>query len=275
MKRILITGENGYIGTHLAAYLSSFPDRYAVSTIPLKGHAPDEYDFHGADAIVHAAAIVHRKETEETLPLYDAVNRDLTASLCEKAKREGVKQFVFFSSMSVYGMETGTVTEKTVPAPKTAYGRSKLEAEQAIAPLADDAFFVTILRPPMVIGEGAKGNPAKLSALAKKLPFCPDFKNRRSMVSIETLCRAVKDVLDGPRSGIVFPEEREPLSTTALFERAMRAQGRMPKKTKLFNPAIRVLRACTRVGKKAFGDLVYEGLYGRTLPLPKGKEEPQ
>ena len=275
MKRILITGENGYIGTHLAAYLSCFPERYAVTTLPMKGHTPDEYDFSGADAIVHAAAIVHQKETEETLPLYTAVNRDLTKALAGKAKREGVKQFVFFSSMSVYGKETGTITEETEPAPKTAYGRSKLEAEQAIAPLADDAFFVTVLRPPMVIGPGAKGNPAKLYALAKKLPFCPDFSNRRSMVSIETLCRAVKDVLDSPRSGIVFPEEREPLSTTALFERAMREQGKAPKKTKLFNPAIRVLRACTRVGKKAFGDLVYEGLHDRTLPLPKGKEEPQ
>ncbi|MBQ1820208.1 MAG: NAD-dependent epimerase/dehydratase family protein [Clostridia bacterium] len=275
MKRILITGQNGYIGTHLAAYLSSFPDRYEVVMLPMKGHTPDEYAFRGADAIVHTAAIVHQKESKETLPLYDAVNRGLTIALAEKAKREGVKQFVFFSSMSVYGMDTGTITEKTVPAPKTAYGRSKLEAETAIAPLADDGFFITILRPPMVIGSGAKGNPARLSALAKKLPFCPDFQNRRSMVSIETLCRTVKDTLDKPLSGIVFPQEREPLSTAALMEQAKREQGKAPKKTKLFNPAIRVLRACTRVGKKAFGDLVYEGLYKRALPLPKGKEEPQ
>ena len=69
---------------------------------------------------------------------------------------------------------------------------------------------------------------------------------------------------------IVFPQEREPLSTTALMERAMREQGKAPKKTKFFNPAIRVLRACTRVGKKAFGDLVYEDL--TALPLPDGEE---
>ena len=60
MKRILITGEHSYIGTSLAAYLNQFPEQYAAELISLRDAAPDSFDFHGVDAIVHAAAIVHR-----------------------------------------------------------------------------------------------------------------------------------------------------------------------------------------------------------------------
>lgn len=271
MKRILITGANSYIGTHIEAYLGRFPAGYETETLPMRSHTPDEYDFHGADAVVHVAAIVHRKETKNSQPLYDAVNRDLAAAVAEKAKREGVKQFVFFSTMAVYGRLEGVITKETAADPKTQYARSKLSAERRIAALADDAFFVTILRPPMVFGPGAKGNPARLYRLAKALPFCPDFENRRSMVSIDTLCEAVKALLDAPRSGVFFPQEPEPVATRELIERAMREQGRTPRRSRLLNPAIRLARACTSVGKKAFGDLVYEDLY--ELPLPDGEEE--
>ena len=272
MKRILITGENSYIGTHLERHLERFPERYAVRTLPMLGHTPDEYDFHGADAVVHLAAIVHRGETAETIPLYDAVNRDLALAVAKRAKEAGVKQLILFSTMSVYGMEIGVITKDTAPAPKTHYGRSKLEAERAIAPLADERFQVTILRPPMVFGTGAKGNYARLEALTKKLPFIPDFQNRRSLVSIETLCESIKGYLDEPRSGIFFPQEKEPVSTSALIERIAKTQGRTLKRTKLFNPAIRLLRGFSHAGKKAFGDLVYEDL--SELPLSAaGKEQ--
>lgn len=271
MMRILITGAHGYIGTALAAYLGRFSEQYDAELLSVRDFQPDAVDFHGIDAIVHTAAIVHKKETKDSQPLYDAVNRDLCVALAKKAKREGVGQFVFFSTMSVYGMDTGTITKDTVPAPNTRYGRSKLMAERRIAALSDERFTVTILRPPVVFGPGAKGNPARLERLAKRLPFCPDFENRRSMVSIETLCGAVKALIDAPRAGVFFPQEPEPIATCDLIERAMREQGRTPKRSKLLNPAIRVMRACTRVGKKAFGNLVYKDL--TALPLPDGEEE--
>lgn len=265
MKRILITGEHSFIGTHIAAYLGEHPEEYAVETLSVHGHSPDEYDFHGADAIVHVAAIVHQKDRKKLQPLYNTVNRDLAVAVAEKAKREGVKQFVFFSSIGVYGRIAGVIDGDAVLQPRTRYDRSKLQAERQIVPLADDAFSVTILRAPAVFGPGAKGNPARLDRLAKRLPFCPDFENRRSMLSIETLCKTVKELLDAPRSGIFVPQEARPVSARELIERAMREQGRTPKRSKLINPAIRVFRACTRTGKKAFGDLIYEGPFEQKL----------
>lgn len=274
MKRILITGENSYIGTHLEQHLARFPDAYAVQTLAMLRHTPDEYDFHGADAVVHVAAIVHQKETTQTIPLYNTVNCDLAFAVAKQAKKSGVSQFILFSTMSVYGMETGVITKDTAPKPVTHYGRSKLAAERAIALLGDDAFKVTILRPPMVFGEGAKGNYARLETLTKRLPFLPDFENRRTLVSVETLCEAIRGYLDEPRSGVFFPQEAEPVSTTALMEQIAAKQGRTPKKTKAFNPAIRLLRVFSHAGKKAFGDLVYQDL--SELPLSAAfKEEGQ
>lgn len=272
MKRILITGKNGYIGTNLAAYFRREPDLYTVETVSLKDCTPDAYDFHGADAIVHLAAIVHQKETPQNRALYDAVNRDLTVALAEKAKREGVKQFVFMSSMGVYGLDEGTITKDTVPAPKTAYSRTKLEAERALAALADENFTVTVLRSPVVFGPGAKGNPAVLERLAKRLPFCPAYENRRTMVSIETLCAALASAIRTPRSCILFPQESAPLSTCALIGRIQREQGKPVRRTKLFNPLIRTLKACTRIGKKAFGNLIYQDLTELTLSGSDGEE---
>ena len=265
MKRILITGAHSFIGTNVAAYLGRYPNGYETETLSMHGRSPDEYDFHGADAIVHVAAIVHQKNTKRLQPLYDAVNRDLPFALAEKAKREGVKQFVFFSSIGIYGKVEGEIDETTLPDPKTRYDRSKLEAEQAIAPLADERFSVTVLRSPVVFGPGAKGNPARLFRLSRRLPFCPDLKNRRSMVSIDTLCAAVKELIDEPRSGIFFPQEPAPVATSELIACAMTEQGRTVRYSRILNPAIRVFRACTRAGKKAFGDLVYTGPFERTL----------
>lgn len=273
MKRILITGANSYVGTHIAEHLARFPERYGTETLPMRGHAPDEYDFHGAHAVIHVAAIVHQKETKDTRALYDAVNRDLAAAVAEKAKREGVGQFVFFSTMAVYGLTEGTITKETLPDPKTQYARSKFEAERRIAALADETFCVTILRPPMIIGPGAKGNPAKLYRIAKLLPVCPDFENRRSMVSIDTLCETVKPLLDEPKSGVFFPQEKEPVKTCELIADMMREQGKTPRRSKIFNPAIRALRACTQMGKKAFGSLVYEDLKEQTLTEGVGERK--
>lgn len=273
MKRILITGEHGWIASSLCDALNRTPERYAAETVSLRNGLPETLDWKGFDAVVHTAAIVHQKETRETEALYMRVNRDLTEALAKAAKRGGVKQFVFFSTMSVYGMETGTITKDTIPKPVTQYGRSKFEAERRIAALSDETFFVSILRPPMVFGPGAKGNPERLRRLAKRLPFCPDFENRRSMVSIDTLCDTVRRLIDTPRAGVFFPQEPEPIATRTLIARAMEEQGRTPKRSGLFNPAIRALRACTHVGRKAFGDLVYEDL--RELPLPNKEEEPQ
>ncbi len=272
MKRILILGAHSYIGTSLERRLCSHPERFSAQTLSLHGVALESLDFRGADVMVQVAAIVHQREHASMASLYEAVNRDLAIAAARKAKAEGVRQFVFFSTVSVYGKITGTIAKDTPLHPATLYGRTKLEAERAIAALCDDTFTVTILRPPMVIGNGVKGNYHQLEQLIRYLPFCPDFENRRSLVRIETLCSRVAELIEHPQAGIFFPQEAEPIATRDLIEMLAKQQGRTLKRTKWFNPAIRVFRCLTRTGKKAFGDLVFDGLSELPLSTVIGQE---
>ncbi|MBE5817407.1 MAG: NAD-dependent epimerase/dehydratase family protein, partial [Clostridiales bacterium] len=186
MKKILITGANSYIGTSFEKYINeNYSDKYTVDTVDMIDGTWREKDFSSYDSVFHVAGIAHQKETKENAPLYYKVNRDLVIEAAKKAKNDGVKQFVFLSSMSVYGMETGVITEDTLPSPKSNYGKSKLQAEEELDKIQSEGFVIAKIRPPMVYGEGCKGNYQTLIKIARKLPFFPDYENQRSMIHID------------------------------------------------------------------------------------------
>lgn len=141
MMRVVVTGAGSYIGAHIAAWLGRFPDRFDVREADVRGEWNRDA-LSGCGAVIHVAGIAHQRETEENRPLYDQVNRALAVEVAREAKARGVKQFVFFSSMSVYGLVSGRITADTQPAPASAYGVSKWRAEQELAALADDEFRV-------------------------------------------------------------------------------------------------------------------------------------
>ncbi len=210
MKRILITGKNSYIGTSLEKWLIKQPDRYEVDEVCMRDGSWTEKDFSGYNVVFHVAGITHIKETTRNQSLYFKVNRDLALETAMKAKADGVKQFIFMSSMSVYGVETGVISEETPLKPSSAYGKSKAEAEELMAPLQDDSFRIAILRPPMVYGKGCRGNYPKLAKLAVKTPIFPDVDNKRSMIHIDNLCEFVRLLIDDYRGGLFFPHYLAP-----------------------------------------------------------------
>lgn len=257
MKRLLITGKSGYIAQQFAQFLRLFPEAYSVTSVSLRGSDWREIDLSSYDVILHTAGIAHIKETPENAHLYDEVNRDLTIELAEKAKNAGVKQFIFLSTVSVYGMDEGVITEETVPNPVTHYGRSKLQAEEGILPLQSDDFTVSILRPPMVYGDGCKGNYQALVKIAQISPVFPDYRNRRSMVSIETLCAFMKDVIDKQAAGIFLPQEKEYICTSEMVREIAAKEGRKIRLVHWLNPGVSLAVRFTKKGRKAFGDLIY------------------
>ena len=147
MKKILITGANSYIGTSFEKYMAQWPDQYQVDTVDMIDGSWREKDFSGYDCVYHVAGIAHIKETEDNAHLYYEVNRDLAVETAQKAKSEGVKQFVFLSTMAVYGLEEGAISHDTEPAPKSHYGKAKYEAELQLNALTDEGFAVAIMRP--------------------------------------------------------------------------------------------------------------------------------
>jgi len=256
MKRVLITGKNSYIGTSLESWLMREPDKYRVDTIDMKDGSWKEKDFSQYDVVFHVAGIAHIKETSDNQDLYFKVNRDLAYETAQKAKLDGVEQFIFLSSMSVYGIENGVIDMNTPLSPNSAYGKSKIEAEELINNIQDDSFTVATLRPPMVYGKGCRGNYPRLAGLALKTPIFPKVDNKRSMIYIDNLSEFVKQLVDNKSGGLFFPQNAEYVNTSEMVSLIAEAHGKRLRMTKLFNPLLRLLNVSTV--NKVFGDLVYD-----------------
>ncbi len=256
MKKIIITGANSYIGMSFEKWISKHSDRYYVDNVDMTEGTWKQHSFTGYDVVFHVAGIAHIKEIKENQNFYYKVNRDLAYETAQKAKADGVKQFVFLSSMSVYGIENGIIDMNTPLKPNNAYGKSKLEAEELINKLQDDSFVVATLRPPMVYGKGCRGNYPRLADLALKTPIFPNIDNKRSMIYIDNLSEFVKLLIDNCMSGLFFPQNAEYVNTSEMVRMIAVTHGKKLRMTKLFNPLSRLLNISTV--NKVFGDLVYE-----------------
>ncbi|APC41949.1 NAD-dependent epimerase/dehydratase family protein [Clostridium estertheticum] len=263
MKKILITGANSYIGTSLEKWLGKYLDKYSIDTLDMKDNEWKNRDFSKYGVVFHVAGIAHVSTDPKMETLYYKINRDLTIETAKKAKTDGVKQFVFMSSIIVYGDSSSinhkrVISRRAVPQPTNFYGNSKLQAEEGIMLLGDGKFKVVVLRPPMIYGKGSKGNYPKLAKMAQKLPLFPDVDNERSMLHIDNLCEFIRLVIENEENGIFFPQNSEYVNTANMVKLIAEAHGKKIKLTKVFNPALRVMGNFVGVVNKAFGNLVYE-----------------
>ena len=205
MKRILITGINSYIGNATERYLTEYNARegreiYHVDKVSLRDEQWQKMNFASYDAILHVAGIAHAdvgSVSEEGKKMYYQVNCDLTECVAKKARAEGVKQFIYLSSVIVYGDSAGVgrhkqITAQTIPHPVNFYGDSKWQAEQRLYLLETEQFCVAVLRPPMIYGRGSKGNFPMLLKVASKTPIFPKIKNERSMLYVENLAEFIR-----------------------------------------------------------------------------------
>lgn len=257
MKRILITGKNSYIGTSFERYIQeNYPKDFQIDTLDMLDKKWKEYDFSTYDTIFHVAGIAHQKETKQNEHLYYEINRDLAIKVANKAKEEGTAQFVLMSSMSVYGLIKGHITKTTLPKPQSAYGKSKLAADNYISRLSNSQFKVVILRPPMVYGYNCKGNYQLLRQFVLKFKVFPDIVNKRSMVYIDNLSEFIAQIIKLEKSGLFFPQNEEYVSTLDMAKNIAEANKFDLKIVSIFNPIIRNIKSI--LIDKVFGDLTYE-----------------
>ncbi|MBR5316975.1 MAG: NAD-dependent epimerase/dehydratase family protein [Lachnospiraceae bacterium] len=258
MMKILITGANSYIGSSFENYMKNWADKYAIDTLDMIDGTWKEKNFSSYDVVFHVAGIAHKKETKKNAHLYYKVNRNLAIETAQKARADGVKQFIFLSSMSIYGLDEGVITKDTVPMPKSNYGKSKLQAEDGIKALSSEKFRVCMLRPPMVYGRGCKGNFQKVCKLVKKSPIFPRINNKRSMIYIDNLSSFVKMCIDKNLEGIYFPQNREYMNTSEMARIISEEIQKQIWISKLAGLIIGAIRPLTSIVQKAFGNLVYE-----------------
>lgn len=257
MKKILIAGKGSYIGESFRRYLEKWPGGYEVFCLDMVGDSWHSHDFSGYDAVYMVAGIAHVKETDENRELYYTVNRDLAVQTAKKAKESGVGQFVYLSSMSVYGKSHGFITKDTPLDSQNAYGESKAQAEELLKELAGDDFAVAILRPPMVYGRGCRGNYRSLEKLALKLPFFPKVKNKRSMLYIDNLSECVRLIICRRLGGCYCPQNREYVCTYHMAKKIRAAHGKKLIPGLITGLAIRCAGKFVGVVRKAFGTLAY------------------
>lgn len=258
--KILITGSNSYIGTHVEQWIRVHSP-YQVSTLDMTSRAWRETNFSTFDVVFHVAGIAHVDASPEKRELYYSVNRDLTISVARKAKEAGIKQFIFMSSMIVYhesnSLKPEILTRETVPQPNNFYGDSKLQAEKELHKLESPSFKVCILRPPMIYGKNSKGNFPKLIKLAAITPIFPLYHNERSMLYIDNLSEFILQAIRLQIGGTFYPQNRELSDTAEIIRYFAIKQNHRIWFTKLLNPFVRLASIFLQPINKMFGTYYY------------------
>jgi nucleoside-diphosphate-sugar epimerase len=276
---ILVTGATGFLGEAMVERLIASgrsvrgvvradPGPGAVAVGDLSADTDWSAALQGVDTVVHCAARAHvlKEATDNPLPLFRAVNTEATTALAQQAAAAGVRRFIFISSIGVNGAETHgrPFRHDDPPHPHSPYAVSKHEAEMALTAIAaQTGLEVVIIRPPLITGPDPKGNLATLNRFIDKglpLPFGLATKNRRDLVSRDTLCRLVEAVIDHPAAaGQTFlVSDGRPVSTRELLEQLAQARGRtltlLPVPPALLTPPLKLLGKGA-MASQLFGDL--------------------
>lgn len=254
MAKILITGANSFVGRN---YIVNSLNK-EVDEVSLFNCKPEDIDFKKYDTVIHLVAIVHQSKTIHESEYYK-INRDLCLSVAENAKSAGVKQFIFLSTVKVYGKfipNSGPWQENSICTPEDSYGKSKYDAELALRKMEDDNFIISIIRTPLVYGVGIRANMLSILRLVDKYPFLPlaNVNNKRSFTSAENLVAFIDRIIEKQASGIFIAMDENALSTTELVKYISRF---LDKKVFLF----RMPGLFIRIGK-FFIPKIFDRLYG-------------
>ena len=257
---ILITGTGSYVGTSVERWIKNHSN-YRVDTLDMLKDTWRDTAFSQYDVVYHVAGIAHVNAKANMEALYYKVNRDLTIEVAQIAKKAGVKQFIFMSSMIVFhesrSLQPEMITSDTKPCPNGFYGDSKLQAEKGLHELECDTFKVCILRPPMIYGPNSKGNFPRLIKLAAKTPIFPDFHNQRSMLYIDNLAEFVLQAVNRQLAGTFYPQNCELSDTVEIIRYFAKAQHHHVYFAKWLNPFVRIASHFLQPINKMFGTYYY------------------
>lgn len=284
-KKILVTGANGFIGQHLVRelLLAGYPVKAFVhkgsqwkerpeSIEVCEGDIRDESTkmaASGCDTIIHLAGKAHAlDEVSAEERDYEAINVDGTRHLLEGARAAGVQRFILASTVKVFG-ETAVdaVDERQLPAPATAYARSKWAAEQLVQEYSRNIGMRSVsLRFPMVYGPTEKGNLFRMIGAIDRgyFPPLPRVTAVRSMLHVNNVALAVRRILEAeaqnPMQDCYIVTDADPYNVTDIYEWLRRGLGKSPPRVRV---PLWLLESAAGVGE------VLQSFTRRSIPLTR------
>lgn len=242
--RILITGINGFIGSHLSQAL--IDNGYRVSgTVRSKNNCLNaEINYHiipdlcvtdynvltkGYDIVVHLSALVHQLSSLDINSYMDQ-NYEVTLSLARSCVFNRVSKFITISSSHVYEGLNQPFKENRILNPQSPYAQSKYKATQMLSSIFTDSDMLWyVIRPPLVYGKGVKGNLRKLSKLVIRMKFVPfgQALSLRSYVAVQNLCGFILHLICNTKSsGVYNVSDNHDLTTNELCHLIAKAHNK-------------------------------------------------
>lgn len=257
---ILIIGKNSYIGNHIDDWLTKYG--HQVTQLDVLDDGWKRFDYSVFDSVVHVAGIVHQPQCDDW-ELYKRVNADMPVTIATMAKEQGVKQYIFFSTMGVYGfgkkLKPNIINENTPLNATGMYSRSKLMAEVGLKELIDESFSVACVRPPSVYGKGCKGGYITgFTSIVRKLPIIPvAYENvKQSFIYIDNLAELVRQLIEQQLSGDYCPQDDKAVDANELLRAIAGGIGKKYRGSRLLGLGVRMLSFLT-ITKKAYGGIEY------------------
>jgi nucleoside-diphosphate-sugar epimerase len=249
MIKVKITGSNGFVGKNLIKHLDT--KLFQVENLNLRSVNWQSNIDIDTNSIIHLAGKAHDTKNTSNPKDYFDINTKLTHNLFDVFLASNCRDFIFFSSVkAVTDKAENIVTEETATNPQTAYGKSKLQAEQYILSKAlPQGRRVFIIRPSMIHGPGNKGNLNLLYQLVSKgIPWpLGAFHNQRSFCSIDNVCYVINQILEREDipSGVYNLADDETLSTNELIEIIGATTN---KKAKIISISKKVINTIAKIG---------------------------
>lgn len=262
MKRILITGAHGFVGTNLSEYLAKDTQIKLIALDVTKKTISSYYkeytwnefssiDFNTIDTIVHLAGIAHDTNHTKDREEYFNINVGLTKKVFDQFIKSEANKFIYFSSVKAVAdsVKNTILTEEDLPNPKTPYGQSKLEAEKyLLAHMPPGNKYLYILRPAMIHGPGNKGNLNSLvNFINKGLPYpLGAFTSQRSFTSIGNLNFVIQQFIHRSiESGIYQIADKESVSIIDIIKLIGEATSHQPR---ILNIPVPFIRCIANIG---------------------------
>lgn len=278
--KILVVGKNSYIGNHIDDWLTKHG--HQVAQLDVLDDSWKQFDYSPYSSIIHVAGIVHQPKCNDW-ELYKKVNTDMPIAIATMAKEQGVKQYIYFSTMGVYGfgkkLKPNIIDETTPLNASGMYSCSKLMAEEGLQKLNDSNFCVAFIRPPSVYGKGCKGGYISgFASIVRRLPIVPKtYENvKQSFIYIDNLTELVRLIVETNKNGAFCPQDDKAINANELLEYLALGMGKQYRDSIILGWLVKVFSFFSFV-KKAYGGVEYaeslssiNGLNYVVVPIAEG-----